>query len=75
MLPWSATVEEVLGQFGPPLDVSAWDFRRWVTYAVGAERWAMTFDLGLLQSVLPEQRQHRRGILPDRNPGLSKTLA
>ena len=55
ILPWSLTLEEVLGRLGPPLDASAWDFRRWVTYSLGAKRWAMTFDLGLVQSVLRER--------------------
>ena len=55
LLPWSATFEEVLGRFGLPLDASAWDLRRWVTYAFGAKRWAMTFDLGLVQSIRTEQ--------------------
>jgi hypothetical protein len=53
--PWSTTLEEVLGRFGPPLDASAWDLRRWMTYSFGAETWVMTFDLGLVQSVLPER--------------------
>ena len=55
ILPWSATFEEVLGRLGSPLDASSWDFRRWVTYAFGADRCVMTFDLGLVQSVLPER--------------------
>src|SRR5215471_10828800 len=50
--PWSATLEEVLGRFGLPLDASAWDLRRWITYSVCGQRWTMTFDLGLVQSVL-----------------------
>jgi hypothetical protein len=53
ILPWSATLEEVLARFASPLDASAWDFRRWLTYSFGAERRVMTFDLGLVQSVLP----------------------
>jgi hypothetical protein len=56
--PWSATLEEVLSRFGPPLDNSAWDFRRWMIYSFGGERWTMTFDLGLVQSVLPEPGIH-----------------
>jgi hypothetical protein len=62
ILPWSATLEEVLGRFGPPLDAGAWDLRRWMTYRSGAERWAMTFDLGLIQSVLPEHVSAHRSI-------------
>ena len=54
ILPWSATLEEVLDRFGEPLETSAWDFRRWITYSFGAERWAMTIDLGLVQGVTAE---------------------
>ncbi|HEV7588374.1 MAG TPA: hypothetical protein VGO40_09695 [Longimicrobium sp.] len=51
ILPWSATLEEILARFGPPLSENAWDLRRWVVYGVGVEKWIMTFDLGLLQNV------------------------
>jgi hypothetical protein len=58
ILPWSATLEEVLARFGSALDASGWDLRRWMTYSFGSERWAMTFDLGLVQSVLPTGERH-----------------
>jgi len=53
--PWGATIEEVLASLGPPLADDSWDLRRWMTYAMGPDRWTMIFDLGLVQSV---QRQH-----------------
>jgi hypothetical protein len=53
---WSATVDEVVERYGPPLDESSWDLRRWLTYEVEEERWTLTFDLGLLQDARPELR-------------------
>lgn len=57
--PWSATLEEILSRFGPPLNENAWDLRRWVTYGVGVEKWTITFDLGLAQNVHLERQPGR----------------
>jgi hypothetical protein len=56
ILPWSATLEEILARFGPPLNENAWDLRRWVSYEVGGEKWTITLDLGLVQNVYPERQ-------------------
>jgi hypothetical protein len=57
ILPWSATLEEIIARFGPPLNEDAWDLRRWVTYRVGVDKWTVTLDLGLVQSVCLEEQK------------------